>query len=306
MSTLSAVTLKDFEAQVRSETGARDYSNPPQATIMRWTNIAIKKLARLALAGDIPWGRNSSTLTLLNATGVKYDPAAASTAYTASTHTFSDTTAVDQTYVGGIVFWEDRGNSRAFWGLIDKVATSLDGFTIRVLAGTGAEANVSSANLFMIAKPRPWFYNGANINALNFLDLVKLVDATNGNASRLNPDVFSGFALNSQYDNSVVMQYAGDSVYVGKGTNISSYGTLTLYYEESPDNLTAATSTLDILPEHVSMVKDEVSRWVLNFMGDTEKAKAIGNPFQEMENNFKKIIQSRMIKARAEVPAKRM
>ena len=304
MSSLSTMTFKDFEYAVRGECGARDPAKPNSDTIRRWSNIAIKKLARLALAIDLPWGRNSSTLTLLNATGIKHDPGGGGS-YASTTHTFSDIAGFDQTYVGGWAFWEDRSNSRAFWGLIDKISTANEP-VLRVLAGTGAEAAVTSANLLALFKPNPVFYNGANINALNFLDLVKLVDSTNGNVARLDPDVFSGFAGNPHYDSSVVMQYAGDAVYVGKGNLISALGTLTLFYQESPDNLTSSSSLLDILPEHISMVKDEVSRWVLNFIGETARAQSLGNPFQEMEDKFKKILQTRIIRRRAEVPARRV
>lgn len=301
MATLSTLTMARLEQNVRDATGANDPQRPNSDTIRRWANVIAKKIAMLTLGVDAPWGRNDVTLSLLQAVGIIYNPGGGSTAYTASTNTFSDTPTVDATYVGGIVFWEDRANSRAFWGLIDEVPSTTS-FVVRVLKGTGAEADVASGNLLMIAKPNPWFYNGANLTSVNYMDIVKVVDGTNGLTVRTDIDGFSGLnppsistqVANQNWLSSVVVSPQGDAVYIGKGSSVSAFGTLTMTFEERPDNLTSSTSTVDILPEHVGVLREELSRWVYNYLNEGEKAKAMGYPLQELEAKFREAAKSRL------------
>lgn len=294
---LSTITFKELEAQVRAETGATDYANPNQTTVMRWTNIALKKIARLTQPIDSPWGRNASALTRLASTGLIHAPGDVG-AFTASTLTFSGITGITQAYVGGIVFWNDRSaNLRAFWGVIDEVNTALTAFTVRSnYKGTGAVANIASADLLYLAKPYPSFSEGASLSSVAFMELVKVVDATNGIAARVDGDTFSSFGSNPNFDNSIIWQYAGNGVMLGKGEDISAYGTLTLTFEERPTTITAVTDFIDLKPEHIGILKDEVVRWVLNFLGESERVKQIGNPIEALEQKFKQRAGERAVR----------
>lgn len=282
---LSTITMKELESQVRAETGASDYANPNQTTIMRWTNVALKKIARLTQPIDSPWGRNSTTISRLLSTGYIHTTGAGG-AFTSATLIFSGLSGLTQAYVGGWVFWNDRSNNRAFWGLISEVNSAGTTFTVRNYKGTGAVADIASANLFFIAKPYPCFYDGFSLTAVNYMALIKLVDGTNGIAARLDGDAFSSFADNPNYNNSIVWQFAGDAGFIGKGASISAYGTGTLTFEERPVTITAVTDAIDLKPEHIGLLKDEVVRWVLNYMGESDRVKQIGDPLEQLKNKY--------------------
>lgn len=294
---LSTLTFKEFDAQVRSEAGALNYADPPDTAIMRWTNIALKKIARLTQPVDSPWGRNTTSVTRLIGTGYGHDPGDGG-AFTSATLTFSSLTGLNQTYVGGWVFWNDRSNNRAFWGIIDEVNVAGTTFTVRTYKGTGAVADIASANLFFLAKPNPSFFDGVNLSSVAFMEIVKIVDGTNGIAARLDGDSFFGAwsGDNPNYANSIFFQYAGNALYAGKGSGISAFGTLTATFEEKPTTITATSDALDIRPEHIGVLKDEVVRWVLNYVGNTDKVKAIGDPLESIKQKYRKKAEERVIK----------
>lgn len=300
---LSKVTFKELEFQIRGETGANDTSKPNSDTIRRWANVIVNKIAMLTAPIDGAWGRGTTVLTMLNATGVAQDPSEGGS-YTAATNTLDLPGAFDETYVGGWVFIEDRSNSRGLYAVIDEVVSG--NAVLRFIVGTGAEADISDANLLAIAKPNPAFYNGANLNSLSVRDLVKVVDGTNGNVVRLDSDQFAAFADNPNYDDSMGVEYAGESVHIATGTNLT-IGTLTATFNEKPDNIASATTEIDILPEHLPLLKAEVSRWVLNFIEDKSgRLEAIGNPMSALEDKFKKYASDMSARlSRAGVPAKR-
>jgi len=227
--------------------------------------MVLHKIARLLTGIDKPWGRNTVTLTALNATGQTYD-GGDGLSYTASTNTFAGASGLDQTYVGGIAIWQDTPNARAFYGIIDTVNAAGTSCVIRNPVGTGAEADVAAADIDAHFKPNPWFYNGANLSGSSVLDLIKIVDGTNGNAVRLDSDAFATFSSNPNYDSSIVTEFAGEAVYFDKGSSISSFGTLTATFDEKPDTISSATTSIDLLPEHLSMFTEELVRWTLNFL----------------------------------------
>ena len=270
MANLSPTTFQDFEAQVRRQTGADNYTDPPSSLIMRWTNVLMHKVHLLSRKKDTPWGRNTVTLTNLNTTG-KYHAPGDGGSYTASTKTFAGLTVLDQTYVGGWAFFRDAANSRIFYGLIDSVSGTTS-CTLRFQIGTGAAANIASASLMALLKPAPAFYGGANLSASSVLDIVKLVDSSLGNMVRLDPDVFADVATHPSYKNVACVQYAGDSVYVNKGASAGTYGTWTLTFNEKPATITALTSTIDLRPEFIPALVDAVSAWVVQYMANKQKA----------------------------------
>lgn len=292
-----------MESQVRDLSGAKNFANPTQDSMRRWGNMVLHKIARLLTGIDKPWGRTTSTLTLLQDAGQIYLPAGAAS-YTAATNTFSGLTGMDQTYVGGWAFWEDNGNSRAFYGLIDTVAAAGTSCVLRVLGGTGAEVNVSAANLYVIFKPNPAFYNGANLGSLSVLDSVKIVDGTNGNLVRLESDAFAGFLSNPNYNSSVVTEFAGEAAYIDKGSSLSSLGTMTMTYDEKPDNIASATTEIDLLPEHLQMFTEELVRWTLNYL-QKPIPKEYENPLKTLEEQYKKSAESIMNRMKGYVPAQR-
>ena len=265
MANLSTTTWKQVDAQARALSGATDYSNPNATTTMRYGNMVLQKIARLLSGIQKPWGRSTSTLTNTKAVGVTHYPSGGGS-LAVSTKTLSSVSGLDQTYVGGWAFMTDTGGTKGYIGLIDTVNSGGTSCTFRVLLGSNGSSSdpIGSSALLAILKPNPCFYEGANLNGVNILDVVKVVDATNGNAIRLSSKEFASFASNPNYDSSVVVEYAGESIYFGKGSSVSSYGTLTMTYDEKPTVITAVTDTVDLPEEYIDMMIQELTRWYLN------------------------------------------
>jgi hypothetical protein len=270
MANLSAMTYTDLEIQVRRQTGTENFTELPSGLIMRWTNILQYKIYLLARKSDGAWGRNTTTLTNLNATG-KYNAKSGGGSYTAATKTFSGLTGLDQTYVGGWVFFVDGVNTRYFYGLIDTV-TGTTSCTLRFQIGTGAAVDIASAQLTAFIKPAPAFYTGANLSGVSVHNVVKVVDSSLGNMVRLEEHQFPGAATHPSYKNVAYVQYAGDSVYIGKGQSAGAYGVWTLVFDEKPTVISAPTDTVDLRPEFLPSLVDEVSGWVMNYVATRAKA----------------------------------
>lgn len=296
---LSTVKFEEIEAQVRALAGASDYSNPNSATVRRWGNVILHKIAKLLSGIDKPWGRTSLALTLSLEQGVVFAPGSGVT-FTLASRTFN--AVLDFTYVGGWAFFVDGLNNRAHFGLIDRVGAA--DCELRFTIGTGALVNISSANLHVFFKPNPAFYNGASIHRVPILDFVKLVDSTNGNVRRLNADVFASAVTDYHNRDSVFCQHAGDAVYIEKGTNISSLGTLTLTYDELPEDIEDGNSNLDLLPDHHQMFVEELARWVLNYL-NVPVPERLQNPLGVLEAQYKKNLEVFQQRLHKQAPAER-
>lgn len=289
MATLSTTTWKQVDAQARMLSGATDYSNPNATTQMRYGNLVLHKIARLLSPIAKPWGRSTTALTNLKAVGFVHYPASGGS-YDSTTKTLSGVTGLDQTYVGGWAFIVHFGEATGFLCLIDTVAAAGTSAVMKVQLGTSTAPTINpivSNSLWAILKPNPVFYEGANLGSTNIFDVVKVVDATNGNSVRLSSDEFASFANNPNYDSSVVVEYAGESMYFGKGSGVSSFGTLTMTYDEKPVTITAATDTVDLPEEYIDMFIQELVRWDLNHISLPVPEQWV-NPLQTLEEEYKR------------------
>lgn len=301
---LSTVTWKEIEAQVRAIAGATNYADPNTDTVRRWGNLVLQKMARLLTGVDKPWGRNTSTLTLLQDAGKLID-------FNDGTFTLADFglfksgVSFDNTYIGGWAFVYNSSTQRAWYGIVDRLGTTNDWVHLRFMVGTAAAESISGSNLFAIIKPNPTYNNGANLSTLNLFDMVKIVDGTNGNVVRLDSDAFSTFANNPNYDSSVVAEFAGEAAFIEKGASVSSFGTLTLTYDEKPDSIASAATAIDLLPEHLQMFTEEVARYCLNYVG-APIPEQYQNPLGVLEAQYKRRAKELAMKrAQKFVPARR-
>lgn len=277
---------KEAEGKARDLSGAKDWQDPNPTTTMRLANMTLKKIALLTSAMDMPFGRNTSTLTNLSATGVVIYPLGGGS-YVAATKTFSGMT-LDQTYCGGIVFFTNGTNG--YYGLIDSVSTN--SCVLRLAAGTAAMTDIVSANLFAMFKPNPFFYAGANLSALNRFRNIKIVDGTNGNITRLSSHEFAGMENIYKYDLSVTSEDAGDALYLNKGGSVTSYGTLTLSYDEMPDLITSGSTVLDLRPENLEMFVYEVARLLRNTIQQPIVDEKMISPMKPLEDKVKQYVKN--------------
>jgi hypothetical protein len=299
MANLSSTTWKQVDAQARALSGATDYSNPNATTQMRYGNLVLQKIARLLAPIQKPWGRTTASLTNTKALGyVGYIAGGAE--YNHSTKTLSGVSGLDQTYVGGWAFLMHMGESRGYIGLIDTVAAAGTSAVMRMTLMTSAAPSIDpivTGSLLAILKPNPVFYSGANLGSVNIFDVVKVVDATNGNAVRLSSKEFASFLNNPNYDGSVVIEYAGESIYFGKGSSVSAYGSLTMTYDEKPTVITAATDTIDLPEEYIGMMVEELIRWDLNHIS-RPIPEQWEHPLKALEAEYKRNRKENLIKTR--------
>jgi len=296
MATLSSTTFKQVDAQARALSGATDYSNPNATTAMRYGNLVMSKIARLLAPIQKPWGRSTATLTNTSAVGIVNYPADGGS-YQTSNLTISGLSGLDQTYVGGWAFVYSVGAAAGAIGLIDTVNSAGTAATLRKELATSANfgGTIGTSALLAMLKPNPSFYPGANLGSVNIFDVVKVVDGTNGNAVRLSSKEFASFSNNPNYDSSFVIEYAGESIYYGKGSSVSSFGTITMTYDEKPTVITAVTDSVDLPEEYIDMFIHELARWYSNHINVP--------PSPQLEHPLK-VLESEYMRTRKEVEMK--
>jgi len=303
---LSTFTWKEIESQVRALSGA-NFSDPDTTTTMRWANMVLPELTRKLSGIDKPFGRKlSSTLNNLKEDGV-FVSASSGGSYTAATKTIARTAlGITQTYVGGWAFvYDAAATACAFYGLIESVVNDTSCVLRFVDAGAGTAKNIASANMTALLKPNPVFYEGFNISSLRVKDVVKVVDATNGNAVRLGSHEFANATSDYRYNSSVVAQYAGDAIYIDSGSGITSFGNCTLTYDRIPDEITSSASVIDILPNYLPLFVDELVSLMCNYLG-----KPIPQEITDKQNflmeEYKKAMKTQELRTKTQnIPAKR-
>jgi hypothetical protein len=286
MSNLSSVTFKEVETAARMIAGSMDFTEPPSTVVMNWANMIIPELARLTSPIDKPWGRNTTTLSNLKAEG-KFIARSSGGSYTYATKTLAKSAlALDQTYVGGLVFlgWDSTDPRVGSWSIIESVAS--DGASC-VFKTDPVGADISSAETLAFIKPKPWAHDGAHLGSVSVFDIVKVVDGTNGNFKRLEPHEFASFEDGAFNDDSLAIEYMGETLHWKRGNNITSFSTVTTTYDEKPTAVTLSTSTIDLQDWYIPTLIDELAVYILSYL-NKEIPQDVGNKMREIEEHFKK------------------
>ena len=256
---------------------------------------------------DKPFGRKlSSTLENKKAVG-NHISAAGGASYVAATKTITAAASCDQTYVGGWAFvYDSAATACAFYGMIDTVAADTNSCTLRFVdAGAGTAKDIASAAMTLFIKPNPVFYEGFNLSSLRVKDIVKLVDATNGNAVRLGSHEFADATSDYRYNSSVVAQYAGDAIYIDSGSGITSFGNCTLTYDRIPDAITTNASVIDLLPNFMPLFIDELISLMCNYLNKPVPQEVAGR-IEFLQEEYKKAMKTQEIRTKTKnIPAKR-
>jgi hypothetical protein len=85
-----------------------------------------------------------------------------------------------------------------------------------------------------------------DISSYGYDTITKLVDATNGLVVEVNPTEFEGLAGIPQKQSNVFWTKIGQSLYLYKGSSVSAYGTLNLFYNRRPIKATGDSDYIDI------------------------------------------------------------
>jgi len=96
-----------------------------------------------------------------------------------------------------------------------------------------------------------------DLSGLKVDKIIKVVDSTSGLVSERNDLTFEGLQNNDQMTRGVFYNHFGEYLYLYKGSNVTSWGTLTVYYYRIPTLVTAVTDYIDIKDKYIPLLIDK-------------------------------------------------
>jgi hypothetical protein len=92
-----------------------------------------------------------------------------------------------------------------------------------------------------------------DLSAIKYDSITKLVDETNGLCIEENNIAFEGVSGIDQKKKNIFWTKIGSNIYLSKGSEVSAYGTLSLYYNAVPTRADEDTEYLDIPEKFVDL-----------------------------------------------------
>lgn len=285
----STVTARQLLYDAKALLGARDSIHPNEAEGLRFLNYSVFTLSNLLNGLYSAWEKKTQAISRNNADGVSDIrlKAGASESYTASTRiiTCTDPHGLGNNHLNGLVALYDELGGYYYLAVIQSIPSTT---TFKIWENTPL-TDIAAGNLSWIPMSYPWHPDGLSLYGLNIKQVNALVDATNGSVVRLAPQEWEGFEDNPNLASSVGMMDFGDGIWLKKGSNISSYGTLTLHYNADPAELTAITDSVDLEPEHHAMVVNDVARQIEKAYPDLGSRKNQGDPFADLRKLYETV-----------------
>jgi len=96
-----------------------------------------------------------------------------------------------------------------------------------------------------------------DLSALKISKIIKLVDATNGEVAPAGDSDFEKLVDFDEYSESVCYNHVGESLELFKGSDVTSWGTLTLHYYRTPNLLSADTDYVDLKDDYIGLLIDK-------------------------------------------------
>ena len=176
--------------------------------------------------------------------------------YTYSTRTITE--------VGHPIVTADVGKRIVFWDATadpsTKVAiaqiesiTDADNFVVTVANGV---SDITTPNCDYAVFSRHSTTN-VDLSSLKIDKIIKVVDATEGLVSEKKDLEFENLSNNTMYVNSVFYNYYGETLFLFKGSSVSAWGTLTLYYYRLPAFVTADGDYIDMKDNYIPLLIDK-------------------------------------------------
>lgn len=102
-------------------------------------------------------------------------------------------------------------------------------------------------------------HSGTNLDlsSLKIDKIIKVVDSTNGLVGPTPDFAFENLAGIDDYDDSVFYNHFGESLLLFKGSNVSAWGTLTVYYYRLPVLVSADADYIDMKDKHIPLLIDK-------------------------------------------------
>lgn len=245
-------TLSTLRSLIRDLADEIEVSNLQDETIRQIINKNTLDIAEQLNGASAP---DYGTKTTVSDAAASYSATVRQGAgYTSSTKTIASTShGLTSADVGKrIVFWDD-GDPITKVGIAEIVSiVDDDSFTVSV--ATGADITSPACDYAVFSA-----HSGTSIDlsSLKIDKIIKLVDSTNGPVAAAKDDAFDNLANNDMYDNSVMYNYFGETLYLFKGADVSAWGTLSLYYYRLPTLLSADGDYVDLRDKYVPLLIDK-------------------------------------------------
>lgn len=136
-----------------------------------------------------------------------------------------------------------------------------------------------------------------DVSSLKIDKIIKLTDSINGTVIPANDFDFDNLANTDEYENSVFYNHFGETLFLFKGSGVSAFGTLTLYYYRLPMLVSDASSGIDLKDKYIPLLIDKCKIDILELVNKIapkelvqsveSKTQLIKNLNQEKESTIK-------------------
>lgn len=109
--------------------------------------------------------------------------------------------------------------------------------------------------------------NQLAITGIDYDKVIKVVDATNGLVPSKPDFAFENLSNITSYQNSVFHFQFGENLFFFKGTNIPSYGTISVYYYRQPTPVVTGSDYLDIRDKYIPLVLAKAKNYIYEQVG---------------------------------------
>lgn len=197
-----------------------------------------------------------TTVTISDAASSYSATVIQSAGYTFSTRTIAKTshgyTAAD---IGKrIVFWDASADPIAKIAIAEiESITDENNF---VVTSSNNSTNITAPSCDFVVFSAHSASN-CSLTGLKIDKIIKVVDAVNGLVAEKKDLAFENLANIDMYDNSVFYNLFGETIYLFKGSSVSAWGELTLYYYRLPTLLSADGDYVDLRDKYVPLLIDK-------------------------------------------------
>lgn len=253
MALSKSYTLSIIESHLRVLVDEIAPSKILSDTIIAIVNKNTLDIAEMLNGASIPDYGSTSVLT--DASANVATPIVTNSSYVNSTKRITDTNnhGLTSSDIGKRVPFYAAAGINTYIGVatvVSIISTTI--FEIDVAIGE----DITSGNLYykVLSAHSAAFLN---LSGLKVDKVVKVVDSVNGLLSERADLTFEGLANNNQMTRGVFYNHFGEYLYLYKGSNISSWGTLTVYYYRLPTLVTQTTDYIDMKDKYIPLLIDK-------------------------------------------------
>lgn len=182
------------------------------------------------------------------------------------------TVVVDE-WNDGVILWGDGNN--VYFSRVDD--TYIEGVTVQLVNDDrGSNLSGAAGNWMIILFPE-----------IDFNAKMKLVDGTNGIVAIIDPDGIEGLSDIDLYDSEVFATLHGNEIHLFKGSNVSAYGTFTLWYRRRPIKMLLDNQPMDLPGEYKDLVVKSSMLIALEKLGKYQEMGVVKTKLEDSLNEFR-------------------